>query len=129
MTGEYTVATAVASVAVVALELGVLRTGIFRSGRYWATLAMVLAFQIPVDGLLTAGPTPIVGYRADVTSGIRFPWDIPIEDFGFGFALTTLTLALWVRFGRRPVAARLPEPAAQKVAAALPGPKTSPNFS
>jgi hypothetical protein len=28
-------------------------------------------------------------------TGLRFPWDIPIEDFLFGFALVTATLLLW----------------------------------
>lgn len=27
--------------------------------------------------------------------GIRFPFDIPIEDFGFGFAMITAVLMLW----------------------------------
>jgi hypothetical protein len=35
--------------------------------------------------------------------GVRFPWDIPIEDFGFGFAMVTLTILLWRRLtDRRP---------------------------
>jgi hypothetical protein len=29
--------------------------------------------------------------------GIRVPWDIPIEDYGFGFAMVTLTLLVWRR--------------------------------
>jgi hypothetical protein len=28
---------------------------------------------------------------------VRWPWDIPVEDFGFAFALITLTLVLWER--------------------------------
>jgi membrane protein implicated in regulation of membrane protease activity len=30
--------------------------------------------------------------------GLRVPWDIPIEDFGFGFAMVTLTILLWRRW-------------------------------
>jgi predicted small integral membrane protein len=30
-------------------------------------------------------------------TGVRAPWDIPVEDFFFGFALLTLVLALWER--------------------------------
>lgn len=95
--GEYTVAALVAPAAVVALELLVLRTGLLRQPRYWAALSIVLAFQVPVDGWLTAGADPIVGYSADASSGVRLFWGIPIEDFGFGFALVTLTLLLWLR--------------------------------
>jgi len=92
---EYTIAAIAAPVAVVALELAVLRTGLFRLGRYWAAVAIVLAFQIPVDGWLTRPEAPIVSYSARATSGVRAPWNIPVEDFGFGFALVTLTLLLW----------------------------------
>jgi hypothetical protein len=28
------------------------------------------------------------------------PWDIPVEDYLFGFSMITLTLLLWVRLGR-----------------------------
>jgi lycopene cyclase domain-containing protein len=30
-------------------------------------------------------------------TGIRFPFDIPVEDFLFGFALVTAVLLLWER--------------------------------
>jgi hypothetical protein len=30
-------------------------------------------------------------------SGMRAPWDIPIEDFGFAFAMMTLAILLWRR--------------------------------
>jgi lycopene cyclase domain-containing protein len=54
-----------------------------------------------VDGWLTKLSAPIVSYHPEQFSGIRFPWDIPIEDFGFGFSMVTLTLLLWVRLTRR----------------------------
>jgi lycopene cyclase domain-containing protein len=99
MTGEYTLAALAAVLAVVALEILLLRTGLFREGRYWATLGIAFAFQVPVDGWLTRAQRPIVQYSAEATSGLRFPWNIPVEDFGFGFALVTLTLLLWRRHG------------------------------
>jgi lycopene cyclase domain-containing protein len=92
---EYTIAAVAAPAAVAALELLVLRTGLFREGRYWITTAIALAFQVPVDGYLTRPGHPIVSYSAAATCGIRFPWRIPIEDFGFGIAMVTLTLLLW----------------------------------
>ncbi|GGM12099.1 lycopene cyclase domain-containing protein [Nakamurella endophytica] len=94
---EYTALTVVAVLAVVALELWGLRTGIFRTRRYWISMVIVLGFQIPVDGYLTRLADPIVLYDARQTLGIRFPWDIPIEDFGFGWAMVTLTILLWRR--------------------------------
>ena len=58
-------------------------------------------FQCLVDGWLTKLSDPIVLYSPAQFSGIRFPWDIPIEDFGFGFAMVTGTLLAWLRLGRR----------------------------
>jgi lycopene cyclase domain-containing protein len=99
--GEYTV-TAIASVLVVlALEFAWLRTGLLREARYWITMAIVLGFQVLVDGWLTKRSAPIVRYRETATSGIRVAWGIPIEDFLFGYALVTLVLLCWTRFGHR----------------------------
>ena len=108
MTGLGYTVPAVASVAVVgAAELTVLRTGLFRRPAYWAAMAIVLAFQIPVDGWLTKLSAPIVLYRRTAMTGLRFPWDIPIEDFLYGFALVTAALLLWERQqGRQKGAAR-----------------------
>ena len=96
----YTLWALVAAAAVVVIELVVLRSGIFARLAYWVTIAIVWAFQVPVDGWLTKLSAPIVIYDPRDFSGIRFPWDIPIEDFAYGFALMTLVLAIWVRLGR-----------------------------
>ena len=93
----YTVPAIVAALAVGALELTVLRTGLFRRPAYWLSMLIVLGFQILVDGWLTKLSAPIVVYDNRQTSGIRFPLDIPIEDFFFGFALVTAVLLLWER--------------------------------
>lgn len=97
MTGlpEYTILTAIALVLVPLLELLVLRTGIFRRPAYWIAMGICLAFQVPVDGWLTKLSDPIVLYHPDRMLGIRVPWDIPIEDFGFGIAMLSLTLIVW----------------------------------
>jgi lycopene cyclase domain-containing protein len=101
---EYTVLTGVAVVGVVLLELLWLRTGIFRTLQYWISIVIVFAFQIPVDGWLTKLSDPIVIYNPDEMLGVRVPWDIPIEDFGFGFAMVTLAILLWRRWlDRRPL--------------------------
>lgn len=98
MTGlGYTVPAAVAVMVVCAGELAVLRTGLFRRPAYWLSMLIVLGFQIPVDGWLTKRSSPVVVYDDRQTSGVRFPFDIPIEDFLFGFALATAVLLLWER--------------------------------
>lgn len=93
----YTLPAVLAVVAVVALELAVLRTGLFRRPAYWISMVIVVGFQILVDGWLTKLSAPIVIYDERHTSGIRFPLDIPIEDYLFGFALVTAVLLLWER--------------------------------
>lgn len=98
---EYTLSVVIAVIVVVVLEVAWLRTGIFRTARYWASMAIVIAFQVLVDGLLTRGSEPVVAYDDSQTLGIRCPPGIPIEDFAFGFALCTAVLLIWVRFTRR----------------------------
>ncbi len=98
---EYAIASVVAVVAVVAAELFWLRTGIFTTATYWISYAIILFFQVLVDGWLTKLSAPIVTYNPDENSGIRIPWDIPVEDYLFGFALIVLTIILWERAGRR----------------------------
>lgn len=93
----YSLPAALAVLTVCALELAVLRTGLFRRPAYWLSMVIVLGFQIPVDGWLTKLTSPIVIYDGRQLSGVRFPFDIPIEDFLFGFALVTAVLLLWER--------------------------------
>lgn len=95
--GSYTVAALASVVAVVVLELAVLRTGLLRRATFWIAYAICLFFQILVDGWLTKLSAPIVLYDDAHNSGIRVPWDIPVEDYLYGFALIALTLLLWER--------------------------------
>ena len=97
---EYTVAAVVGAVAVVVLELAWLRTGLFRDRTYWIAMGIILFFQVLVDGWLTKLSAPIVLYTREEFSGVRVPWDIPVEDYLFGFALVTLVMLLWERAGR-----------------------------
>lgn len=96
---EYTMITVAAVIAVLFIEFLWLRTGIFRTRQYWFSMIIVFAFQVIVDGWLTKLDDPIVLYDDRQTLGIRFPWDIPIEDFGFGFALVTSVILIWHRLG------------------------------
>jgi lycopene cyclase domain-containing protein len=98
MTGlGYTAPAVLAVLAVCALEFVALRTGLFRRPAYWLSMVIVVGFQILVDGWLTKLSAPMVVYGDRQTTGIRFPFDIPVEDFLFGFALVTAVLLLWER--------------------------------
>jgi len=93
----YTVPALLGAAAVVALELVWLRTGLFCRRSFWVAYAICLGFQVLVDGWLTKLSAPVVRYDPDEITGWRLPWDIPVEDYVYGFALIALTLLLWER--------------------------------
>lgn len=99
--GVYTLTALLSVVVVLALELLWLRTGLLRTLRFWLAMAIVLGFQVPVDGWLTTLSDPIVLYAEEDMTGVRVPWDIPVEDFAFGFGMVTLAMLTWVWLGRR----------------------------
>ena len=88
-------------VAVVLVELLWLRTGVFRTATFWIAYAIVAFFQVLVDGWLTKLSAPIVVYAPERFTGWRAPFDVPVEDYLFGFALVTLTILVWVKVGPR----------------------------
>lgn len=94
---EYTLLGVLSVVGVVLAELFWWRTGVFRESRYWWTLGIVAFFQSLVDGWLTKLSAPIVLYADGHFLGLRAPFDIPVEDFLFGFSMVTLTICLWRR--------------------------------
>ena len=98
--GVYTLTALVSVVLVLLAELLWWRTGVLRTARFWLAMAIVLGFQVPVDGWLTKLSDPIVLYADADMTGVRFPWDIPVEDFAFGFGMVTLAIVLWVHNGR-----------------------------
>ncbi|HET6967829.1 MAG TPA: lycopene cyclase domain-containing protein [Ornithinibacter sp.] len=98
---EYTALAVLSVLGTVAVELLWLRTGVFRTGQYWISMGIVYFFHILVDGWLTKLSAPIVIYDGDQITGIRVPWDIPVEDYLFGFSMITLTILVWLRLGDR----------------------------
>ena len=95
---SYTLAALLAVAAAVLVDLAVLRTGLLGRRAFWAAYAIVLFFQLVVNGVLTG--LRIVRYDRDRILGPRLAF-APVEDLLFGFALVTLTLSLWVWAGRR----------------------------
>lgn len=89
----YTELAIAAVVATVVLDLVGLRTRLLRSRAFWVSYAIMLAFQLVVDGVLAG--LPVVRYRASTIVGARIAY-APVEDVLFGFSLVLATLSWWV---------------------------------
>jgi lycopene cyclase domain-containing protein len=101
----YTIAALLGVAGAVLADLLVLRTRLVTRRAFWVAYAIVVLFQLLVNGLLTG--LKIVRYNGDVIVGWRIAY-APIEDLLFGFALVLLTLGLWVWAGRRARSAPAP---------------------
>lgn len=95
---SYTVLSIAAVVATLAVDLVALRTRLVTRKVFWVAYAIVLVFQLLVNGVLTGHR--VVRYDPHTVLGPRIAY-APVEDLLFGFALVTLTLALWIRLGPR----------------------------
>jgi len=97
---SYTALSVIAVAATLAVDLAVLRTRLLLRRIYWVAYAIVLVFQLLVNGVLTG--RRVVRYDPQTIVGWRIAY-APVEDLMFGFALVTLTLSMWVWLGRRAV--------------------------
>src|SRR5437899_2835795 len=102
----YTLLAVAAVLVVIGVDLGLLRTRLVTRRAFWTAYAIMLGFQLVVNGLLTG--LHIVRYDSDRILGWHIAY-APVEDLLFGFAMVTLTLSTWVWLGR--VAPHLDEPA------------------
>jgi lycopene cyclase domain-containing protein len=94
----YSALAVTAVVAVLVVDLAVLRTRLVTRRIFWATYAIVLVFQLLMNGVLTG--LDVVTYDPAAIWGPRIAY-APVEDLLFGFAMVTLTLASWAAVNRR----------------------------
>jgi lycopene cyclase domain-containing protein len=96
----------------IVLDLVLLRTNLLVRKVFWVSYAVIVAFQLLVNGVLTRqrlvvySPHAIVG---GATPQLLGGWHVayaPFEDLLFGFSLVLQTVSWWVWWGRR--AARSP---------------------
>lgn len=95
---SYTALAFVVLAAVVVLDLVGARTRLVTRKAFWTAYAIVLAFQLIVNGVLTG--VPVVRYDRATIIGVRIAY-APVEDLLFGFSMILLTLTTWVWLGRR----------------------------
>lgn len=96
----YTLAAVLGVAGAVATDLAVVRTRLLTRRVFWVAYAIVLVFQLLVNGILTG--RDIVRYDPAVIIGLRVGF-APVEDLMFGFAMVLLTLSIWVWLGRKGV--------------------------
>lgn len=94
----YTALAGLGVVAVVVLDMMVVRTRLLTTRVFWLSYAIIVGFQLLVNGLLTGHH--IVLYDPDAITGLRVV-HAPVEDLLFGFAMTVTTLITWTWLGRR----------------------------
>ncbi len=83
--------------ALVLIVERIAKSHVFLMRAYWVTMAISAGFMVLINGWLTKRNAPIVIYAGDEFLLGRPVWDIPTEDFAFGFALLTLVLTCWIK--------------------------------
>lgn len=105
---SYTALAIIGVVAAAVVDLAVLRTKLLLRKAFWASYAIMVFFQLAVNGVFTG--VPIVVYDPAQIIGRRIVY-APVEDLLFGFAMIVLTLSTWVWLGRHgPARDRRPAP-------------------
>jgi lycopene cyclase domain-containing protein len=94
----YSALAVTAVVAVVLADLLVFRTRMVTRRAFWVAYAIVVVFQLLMNGVLTG--LGVVTYDPAAVWGPRIAY-APVEDLLFGFAMVTLTLASWAAVNRR----------------------------
>ena len=100
---SYSALAVTAVVAVLVLDLAVYRTRMVTRPVFWVAYAIVIVFQLLMNGVLTG--LEVVTYDPVAIWGPRIAY-APVEDLLFGFAMVTLTLASWAAVNRRANTAR-----------------------
>ena len=100
---SYSALAVTAVVAVLVLDLAVYRTRMVTRPVFWVAYAIIITFQLLMNGVLTG--LEVVTYDPDTIWGLRIAY-APVEDLLFGFAMVTLTLASWAAVNRRAKTAR-----------------------
>jgi lycopene cyclase domain-containing protein len=100
---SYSTLAVAAVVGVLLVDLAVLRTRMVTRRVFWVAYAIIVVFQLVMNGVLTG--LDVVVYDPAAIWGPRIAY-APVEDLLFGFAMVTLTLATWAAVNRRANTAR-----------------------
>ena len=106
--GSYTVGAVLAAALALSVDWWVARSRLVGQRGFWAAYAIIVVFQLVVNGILTA--PPVVAYNPDVIVGWRLGY-APVEDLLYGYGLVLITLAGWTRLVYGPAGSATRAPA------------------
>ena len=86
------------TVIAILFDIFITRSKVVTLKSFWNAYAIMLFFQLITNWWLTS--RGILTYNEDVIVGRRIA-AAPIEDLFFGFAMITMTISLWIFWGRR----------------------------
>jgi lycopene cyclase domain-containing protein len=85
---------------VIVVDRYLLKTRLLEKKAYWTAYAIIVFFQLITNWWLTS--RNILSYSEETIVGWRIA-AAPAEDLLFGFSMVTLTMSLWIFWGRRGV--------------------------
>jgi lycopene cyclase domain-containing protein len=96
----YTELAILSVLAVILIDLYLTKSKLLTRKSFWTSYAIIVFFQLISNWWLTS--RGILTYDEDVIIGLRIA-AAPVEDLLFGFSMVTLTMTLWIFWGRRGV--------------------------
>jgi lycopene cyclase domain-containing protein len=75
-----------------------LKVRLLEKKAYWTSYSIIIFFQLLTNWWLTS--RNILSYSEEVIIGWRIA-SAPVEDLLFGFSMVTLTMSLWIFWGRK----------------------------
>ncbi len=87
-----------AVILVILFDLFITKSKLVKRKAFWTAYTIIIFFQLISNWWLTS--RGILTYDEDVITGHRVA-AAPVEDILFGFAMVTMTISLWIYWGRR----------------------------
>ncbi len=83
---------------VIVADRYLLKVRLLEKKAYWTSYSIIIFFQLLTNWWLTS--RNILSYSEEVIIGWRIA-SAPVEDLLFGFSMVTLTMSLWIFWGRK----------------------------
>ena len=96
----YTQLALLMTVLAIVFDLYVTQSKMVTRNSFWNAYSIMLFFQLITNWWLTS--RGILTYDKDVIIGTRIA-AAPIEDLFFGFSMITMTISLWIYWGKKGV--------------------------